>query len=252
MSIDWLLELGHTRLKVAALSGAAPGMRSGQAEALAPRAFEDWLRAHVAPDDRCWLAAVPDDAAVERLTRALDRNGRGWRRIRTGEVGLPVAPAYPGLGVDRWLAMQPPAAEGGAFCVVDCGSATTLDLVGADGIHRGGWIVPGVETAREGLLMRAPVLRRPRPAPAGSVAPARDTAEAIEHGLLLQQLGTIVLALEQAQAVLETGTPRLLITGGAAGPVQSRLEALRPGVAQWRPDLVLHGLAMAVRTLEAA
>jgi len=49
------------------------------------------------------------------------------------------------LGVDRWLALvavrnhyQLPA------CIVDCGTAITVDLIDADGNHQGGLISPGV------------------------------------------------------------------------------------------------------------
>ncbi|AWB66714.1 hypothetical protein C2869_09840 [Saccharobesus litoralis] len=73
------------------------------------------------------------------------------------------------LGVDRWLAML------GAFCntvdlagkatgevaqntkycaqlVADFGTAVTIDAIEQDGTHIGGWIIPGLNTAKSGLL----------------------------------------------------------------------------------------------------
>jgi type III pantothenate kinase len=55
--------------------------------------------------------------------------------------------AYPQpqrLGIDRWAAVVGAYhLELGAVCVVDCGTAVTVDWVGAMGRHRGGAIMPG-------------------------------------------------------------------------------------------------------------
>ena len=132
------------------------------------------------------------------------------------------------------------------FCLADCGSALTIDLVDDHGVHRGGWIAPGGETARRGLLAVAPVLRRDPPTEAVSLAPALDTSLAIENGLLLQQAGAIRLACERAAVLDGMGPePLLVLTGGAAGPVQCALNSARV-----EPDLVLKGLAIAAKTME--
>ena len=52
------------------------------------------------------------------------------------------------LGVDRWLAMVAAFKdyvlhESKSVCVIDCGTAITLDLIKSDGDHQGGVIVPG-------------------------------------------------------------------------------------------------------------
>ena len=58
------------------------------------------------------------------------------------------------LGVDRWLAMLAArqAAAGQGVCVVDCGSALTLDVVDHEGRHLGGYIVPGLAMMESALL----------------------------------------------------------------------------------------------------
>lgn len=55
------------------------------------------------------------------------------------------------LGVDRWLAMLG-ARDSGAesFLVVDAGTAVTIDAV-MGGVHRGGYILPGLSMQRESL-----------------------------------------------------------------------------------------------------
>ena len=239
MFSDWLLELGHTRLKLARRGKSAPG----PATAMPLEDFPNWLQASgPAPGSFFWLAAVPVEAVIATVTDSLARAGMDWRRVRVGSVDLPVAPSYAGLGVDRWLAVQPVWRERrAAFCVVDCGSATTIDLVDARGVHRGGWILPGIEASRSGLLSRAPVLKRPARAVSEPLQPATDTVLAIERGLLLQQAGAIRLAMESARSLLhcKQSLP-LILTGGASASLQSLLEP-----DQNEPDLVLRGLWMA-------
>jgi type III pantothenate kinase len=74
------------------------------------------------------------------------------------------------LGVDRWLALigayqlySAPTPIGrlksflneniekSRLCVVDCGTAVTLDVLSADGQHQGGLIMPGVTTMCQSL-----------------------------------------------------------------------------------------------------
>ncbi|MFO7764549.1 MAG: type III pantothenate kinase [Wenzhouxiangellaceae bacterium] len=247
MPDDWLLELGHTRLKLARrVDGGLSGI-----EAIELDRFGQWLAARrPGRGDRFWLAAVPMPDVTARVSGELVRAGLDWTSVSTDSASLPVAASYPGMGVDRWLALQPAWARvRSALCLVDCGTATTVDLVGACGRHLGGWIMPGMEAARQGLLTRAPGLRRPAVGSPAVPGPARDTAEAVESGLLLQQAGGIVQAYTLATGLPEFApAPPVLLTGGAAAPLQSLLEGRGLSV-RVEPDLVLQGLAMAVESM---
>jgi len=240
---DWLLELGHSRLKLARRGDHGPvGVQSFPLEQ-----FAEWLKARTpAATDRFWLSSVPLPAVTASVTDLLSRSGLECTVVTTGSAALPVAAAYPGMGVDRWLAIQPVwRALRASFCLVDCGTATTIDLVDGRGVHRGGWIMPGLEAARDGLLARAPGLRRKAPEHSALPRPARDTAQGIEDGLLLQQAGGISQACRVAAGLPDLGgPPALVMTGGAAAPLQSMLEGARV-----EPDLVLRGLARAADAL---
>ena len=61
---------------------------------------------------------------------------------------------YRGLGIDREAACLGIGKEG---VVVDAGSAVTVDIV-EDGVHRGGWIWPGLAALREAYARISPVL----------------------------------------------------------------------------------------------
>lgn len=244
MPHDWLLELGHSRLKLARI---ASHRRLEDRAAMMLDRFPHWLQdSPPTAGDRFFLAAVTGADQRSLVRQVLAAGGWHCSEITTGSVALPVAAAYSGLGVDRWLALQPAWVElQRSLMVVDCGTATTIDLVDRAGRHRGGWILPGPETARAGLLARAPGLAHTRPELERADEPALDTADAVERGLWLQQAGAVRLARDAAVAAgrIEPDAA-LLLTGGAAGSLQSQLEG-----ARLAPDLVLEGLAMAAECM---
>lgn len=140
------------------------------------------------------------------------------------------------LGVDRWLALiaahrHYPAAA----CVVDCGTAITVDLLEANGEHRGGYISPGLALMKQALAQGTnalPLIDSHYPD-----QPAQSTEAAIHSGTLLAARGLIehVLATRAAPS-------QLLLTGGDASIIAEHLNI--PAVID--SDLVLRGLAIAV------
>ncbi|MBY6212960.1 type III pantothenate kinase [Microbulbifer agarilyticus] len=157
------------------------------------------------------------------------------------------------LGVDRWLAVLAAyARDPSPALVVDCGSAVTLDLLGAGGQHLGGYIVPGLGLMRRALYSDTDAVKVDEVFSQGMpLAPGMNTEQAVNHGLPLMVLGAIEMAqrelLRQLAAVSgeKAGAPRLLFTGGdgafiaslPASPTQSAVEVL--------DELVMEGLACA-------
>nr|WP_277347465.1 type III pantothenate kinase [Wenzhouxiangella sp. XN79A] len=232
--------MGHSRVKWAELR---PGGTLGHAHTTTAEAFPDRVAAEAVAS--IVLAAVPPDATVRPLVDAVAATGATLVRIALGAPRLDVAPGYATLGVDRWLAFNAAWRQRpDPLCVIDVGTATTVDLVDAEGRHRGGWILPGPEAARSGLLERASGLERPRQPVERFDAPALTTALALERGLVLQQVGALDRAIEAGTRDLGT-RPRVVLTGGGAAAVQSALE-----IDELQPDLVLHGLALAVTRMD--
>ena len=61
------------------------------------------------------------------------------------------------MGVDRWLAMvaafrEYASNESELICVIDCGTAITLDVLSSDGEHKGGLIMPGYQVMIQSLV----------------------------------------------------------------------------------------------------
>lgn len=144
------------------------------------------------------------------------------------------------MGVDRWLAMLAawhPRRE--RVCVVDAGSALTIDIVAASGQHEGGYILPGADLMQHVLMQRTQRVRFDDVI-VPTLAPGLSTAEAVSHGAALAHCGAIQLAVRMASA---DGACRLgLVVSGGGG---SAIVALLEDVAEFRRDLVFEGLALA-------
>jgi type III pantothenate kinase len=137
------------------------------------------------------------------------------------------------LGADRWASLI--AARGlntGACLVVNAGTATTVDLLEADGHFRGGLILPGLE------LMRAALARNTADLPLAAAnhdAVPTDTDSAIVSGTLEATVG----AIERMYARLQGQPATCLLSGGAAASLEPLLQIPLRHVE----DLVLQGLA---------
>ncbi len=144
------------------------------------------------------------------------------------------------LGADRWAALiAARALRPGAVCVVDCGTALTIDALDRNGVYRGGVILPGLALMRDALLRTQGV----REVLGDAASPlAQTTADGVHAGTLFGLAGAIDRILDE-QASRLGDTPQNLITGGDAQPL---LALLRHSV-QHSPDLVLEGVACIAR-----
>ncbi|NOT88617.1 MAG: type III pantothenate kinase [Lysobacter sp.] len=245
----FLFDLGNTRLKYAALHDDG-----GIGEVVAVAHDGETLPAG-------WDAALPtrfDAAALTTVgsatlrTRLLDALAARCGCIsiartvlRFGDLRI----AYPQpetLGADRFLAMLGArardkfAGDPGPWLVVGIGTAITLDLIDAAGLHRGGRIAPSPALMRAALHARATQL----PEHGGEfVAFADNTPDALRSGCDGAALALIRDALDAGTALLGA-TPRLLLHGGGV----DALPGLDMGMGKDNrplraPALVLEGLA---------
>ncbi|MGH8074450.1 MAG: type III pantothenate kinase [Lysobacter sp.] len=234
----WVFDLGNTRLKAAPLD--AQGC-VGEVVAITHRAADfDAELARQLPRsiDVAYLASVAADeiriavlqALATRCQRiALARTSRRWD-------GLRIAYAEPSrLGVDRFLAMLAVhAADTGPALVCGVGTALTIDMLDADGQHRGGRIAPSPTLMREALHRRAAQL----PVEGGRYREfADDTVDALASGCDGAALGLIERSLTEAGRELGRA-PTLVLHGGGAPGLVDRLPS-----ARLVPTLVLDGLA---------
>lgn len=239
-----LLDLGNTALKWAVLEHGEwlDRGRIEAAELAQPGVFEQaWQR--LEPPTRVLLSSVAPLPGVQQIA--------AWCRgtwaltpelVQAGAQAGDVINAYrqPGrLGVDRWLAMLAARARTmEAVCVVDCGSAVTVDVLDSQGVHLGGLIVPGLSMMARSLETSTQVRLDGEP---DSEAPllACDTVSAVRGGALYAAVAFIDRVVADVEAELDVAMVHL-ITGGDAGAV---LPLVRHPFVH-APDLVLEGLAV--------
>lgn len=185
-----------------------------------------------------WIASVAGEERNNALSAAVaDRwQIQPWfAESSAADCGVTNSYREPArMGVDRWLAMIAAwERTGDALCVVDAGSALTIDFLDTQGVHRGGYILPGVAMMERSLLGETARVRF-GDAPRDSVSPGRSTEEAVLNGLQLAQVGSIALALDRF------GEDCALVFSGGNGRIAMQL--LDRG-GSYIEDLVLDGLA---------
>ncbi|MGY2284564.1 pantothenate kinase [Pseudomonas gingeri] len=195
----------------------------------------------------CRLVSVRTEEETDRLVAALaDAFGIEVACAQPAEEMAGVRNGYKDperLGLDRWLALLGGFRLAGGPCLVlDFGTAVTADFVAEDGLHLGGFICPGMQLMRNQLRTHTRRIRYDDVAAElalASLAPGRETVEAVERGCLLMLRGFVLTQLEQAREYWGDDF-RVFLTGGDAALVSEVV----PG-ARWVPDLVFVGLAIA-------
>jgi len=145
------------------------------------------------------------------------------------------------LGVDRWLAVLAASKEPGfeRIIIADCGSAITVDILDT-GVHRGGYIVPGLRLMHGALFDETSQVRVAASTSVTGDAPGRSTAEAVQRGVLLMAAAFIERLCRRLAG--EGEGCLLLLTGGDSSAIAVLLEV--DVVVRQRHDLVLDGLAL--------
>jgi type III pantothenate kinase len=236
-----LVDIGNSRIKWNCAGGESLGSTIAvmRGIGLPVELTQAWQS--LVPPTAVWAVSVAD-AEFDAMLTDWVRTHWGLRVnfVRPARSACGIATRYrepQKLGADRWLAMIG-AREQAPVCVIDCGTAMTLDVLTAQHEHVGGLIVPGLNLMRSSLVKRAP----------GILAGLNDEINAEDRVLGLDtvsgvQQGTlraIVGAIKHCMTDIETefGPLARLITGGDGALIQSLLG----NEYQYVPDLVLHGL----------
>lgn len=168
---------------------------------------------------RCLVASVAGAGATVAVRQVASLLwGLGVEEARTQEFQCGVRNAYADfsqLGVDRWLAML--AAWNRfrrAVCVLDLGSAATVDVISAHGRHLGGLIAPGLTMARSLLLDETSGIRSAGDHPAAGLG--TSTGDCVANGCLLGIVGLVRSALALMER--ECGPGGVLVAGGGDAP----------------------------------
>ncbi|MFO7278248.1 MAG: type III pantothenate kinase [Pseudomonadota bacterium] len=247
-----LVDIGNTRVKWARLGSRGPGRPHAAVHVgWSARDFERFVFRDAEGIERVLVSNVAGEQVARHLTAAARRRlGIRAELVRSVRSAGGVTTRYAEpwrLGVDRFVAAigAHDLVGARAACVISVGTAVTLDLVDAAGVHRGGAIVPGPRLMIESLLHNTDGIgkraRGDRRRSRGLFA--RGTREAIEQGARHAVAAVIDRFVAEARAELGT-RPVVLLTGGAAPEIRPLLRTRCRDV----PDLVLRGLAVLARS----
>jgi type III pantothenate kinase len=127
---------------------------------------------------------------------------------------------------------------GGPACIVDLGTATTFDLLSAEGDYLGGAIAPGIGIATEALTQRTAKLPRIDLVRPPSVI-GKNTIHAMQSGLLYGYVGLVEGLVARFRA--EMGSNLKVIATGGLAPLLAAETELFDAVDPW---LTLEGLRL--------
>lgn len=145
------------------------------------------------------------------------------------------------LGIDRWMALIAVWQEyHSSACIVDCGTAVTIDGLNANGEHLGGLIIPGVLLMQQSLYQNTMIETDKRNVDIKTLA--NTTEQAIQSGCTLAIVGLIEHILNEIQ---KTTAKEIycILSGGDA----ERIKGLLPDNFILEPHIVLKGLSVMAR-----
>jgi type III pantothenate kinase len=200
----------------------------------------------LAGEGRGWgdVSRVIVSSVVPRLTDAYEEvatraTGTGAMVVGPGlKTGMPIRYDNPHeVGADRIVnGVAAYEAFGGPVLVVDFGTATTIDVVDAEGGYLGGTISPGLETSAEALFAKAARLSKVDLDDPGHVI-GRNTRDSVQAGLMLGEAAKVDGLVRRTWRELGAET-RVVATGGLA----EKLAPLCETITDVDPDLTLKGL----------
>ena len=163
----------------------------------------------------------------------------------TQDLGLKIMTESPSeTGIDRVInGVAAFSRFGGPVVIVDCGTATKLDVVNAAGEFIGGAIAPGLEISLNALTGRAARLYA-----VSLEVPERaignSTVTSIQSGVVL---GYVALCEGMIHRILDEigGSATVVATGGAADLVHRAI----PAITEHVPSLTLDGIRAAYQRL---
>ena len=262
MSIYLLFDIGNTRLKWAAVESSqhpsdqqkklwsySGSINTQSLKSPAHRQeLADYISKTLPKPEVIGFSCVAGDDAIAHL-RALfpDWENVHWQQLRGDSVYDGVRSLYQDqskLGADRWAAIiAARALSKSNSLIVNAGTATTIDLIGSNGVHYGGWILPGLHLMQKSLETHTaalPLAQRNEALHGFSTS----TNDAIIGGCDAAQIGAIQYALALAKA-MHQGVEKIWLDGGNAKILLNALQQLNileSAKVEISEGLVLRGL----------
>ncbi len=240
-----LLDIGNTNLKWSWLENGCLGeiiSVSHKEKSIEQLAAGQWQ--HIPVPTHTYISNVAGSELEQSLMEWITQH---WEHqpifVKATDQACGVTNAYQKperLGVDRWLSMIAIHSRlPGPVCVVDCGTAVTIDVIGLHGKHLGGLILPGFGLMRYALLEHTAIQSDDDEELDGPLA--TDTESAIASGGL-NAVAALVERIQQSIGKDLGAEISVVLTGSDAERLQMAL-SIQSEVAT---DLVMQGLIVII------
>jgi len=243
------IDVGNTNTKFAVYDGVSwrAQWRAATYSSRTADEYAPWLSQVMALSglsfgdvNACVISTVVPQALFN--LRNLSRRYVGAEPLVIGEpgvqLGIEVRIDKPSeAGADRLVnAVAAFVTYGGPSIVIDSGTATTFDIVGADGAFEGGIIMPGINLSLQALHEAAARLPRVEIRDPGCII-GKDTVSAMQSGIYWGSIEMIEGLVRRIKT--EYGKPlKTIATGGVA----SLYEGAFPSIDHFDQDLTSRGL----------
>lgn len=239
-----LFDIGNTYVKWALSENGV--VEGGGQFVYAPNLIETELQniaAHIKPPAAIAIASVAENKRAEAFTQLINQIWQiapQFAAVEHRACGVNNAYAdMEQLGIDRWLALisawntyKKP------LCIIDCGTAITVDLVDADGRHRGGFIIPGLLMMQNSLIENTAKVAI-NTAKAFTLEPGRNTRDCVRNGCGLAVVGCLEQIIRRG-GFDNRNQLEYILTGSDAKCIGQYLSREH----HYDQELVLKGLAM--------
>ena len=241
MSLFLIFDVGNTRLKWAAVDSTKQpsdqqkklwdysGSINTQSLKSAEHRMElsNYISKTLPKPDAIGFSCVAGKEAIDQLQSLFPQwEDIQWKQLSGDSTfdGMRTLYQDPSkLGSDRWSAIiGARSLFKGNTLIINAGTATTIDLLGANGVHYGGWILPGLELMHKSLETNTAQLplavRNPSLQGFGTA-----TNEAIIGGCDAAQIGAIQYAFNLAQQI-HLPIEKIWLDGGNAKTLMDQIQ----------------------------
>ncbi|MDX3775731.1 type III pantothenate kinase [Chromatiaceae bacterium AAb-1] len=190
------------------------------------------------PLQAVYFSSVASPERALQLRQKLELEHIPWRQVHSEPKAFGVTSSYQQsglLGVDRWLLLLGSQLKypSQTLMIVDAGTAVTVDWLAADGIHLGGWILPGLRLQQQAVVKNTAKVFNSEAIKA-RLEPGQETVACLQNGCLAAVTGAIQQGWQLGLA------DNVILTGGDSIYLKPHLSHL-PLIAD--PLLLFYGLA---------
>ena len=245
--MNLLIDIGNSRIKWAILDDkelSASAFLERKTTGLKTQLNKAWKP--LKNIEAVWVSNVAGEKVALQLTEWCEKNWQITPNFISAEAKrFGVSNAYDKsetLGTDRWLGLVAVRQHlQKACCIIDCGTAITVDILTANGQHQGGFIMPGLGLMRSTLAAGTDALTENTDDVAFNLL-ATNTYSAIQAGTLYSISATLENLIRDLQQNFNNEI-RFIISGGDAAAIQPLL----PDDVELDSDIVLKGLKLYAR-----